>query len=180
MRYKYCPFYNSMVLRAHAFDKDTNLFLECKINLINYLFLYFWLFVAACGLSLVVVTRSYSLVVVYGLLNGDFSVLEHRLWTLRLQYLWNMGLVVPSHVGSSRPGTEPMSLALAGRFSAPGPSEKSLTNYFPLVWNIVLKPTIYCCTVSPHWENMLPSLRDKFMWTLWTRNWNLTWIVSLI
>ena len=46
----------------------------------NYIFFWLhWVFIAACGLSLVVESGGYSLVAVYGLLIGVASVVEHRL-----------------------------------------------------------------------------------------------------
>ena len=47
------------------------------LNLKKYILIYFWLswvFVAACGLSLVVVSGSYSLDAVHGLLTGVVSL----------------------------------------------------------------------------------------------------------
>ena len=46
------------------------------------------------------------------------------------QQLWLTGLVAPRHVGSPRPGLEPMSPALAGRFSTTAPPGKPLVCYF--------------------------------------------------
>ena len=96
-----------------------------------------YLFLAARGLhccarlSLVVVSRDYSLVAVCGLLIivgsrarglGGFSsqVLESRLsnygaWALLLCSMWDL----------PGPGLEPMSPALAGRFPSFRPPEKS-------------------------------------------------------
>ena len=44
----------------------------------------------------------------------------------RAQQLWLGGLITPRHVGSSRPGLEPISPALAGRFLTTAPPGKSL------------------------------------------------------
>ena len=63
-----------------------------------YLFWLHWVFVAAHGLSLVVVSSGYSLVVVLGLLSAVASlVVEHG-----LQYFWNTDLVALWYVESSR------------------------------------------------------------------------------
>lgn len=58
---------------------------------------------------------------VHGLLAVAASLVEER----RLQWLWHMVLVAPRHVGSSGPGIEPPSPALAGGVLATGPRGKS-------------------------------------------------------
>ena len=45
-------------------------------------------------------------------------------WRVQGQYLWRTGPVALQHVESPRPGVEPMSPALAGRFSTTGPPGK--------------------------------------------------------
>ena len=73
------------------------------MNFKRHLFLYFWLhwaFVAACGLSLVAVSRAYSLV--HGLLSVVASLLEdHGLYGTWAQYLWLTGLIALPHVEAS-------------------------------------------------------------------------------
>ena len=55
------------------------------------------------GLSLVVMSRGYSLVAVHRFLLVVASlVAEHGLWALRLQQLWRLGLAALQHVGSSQ------------------------------------------------------------------------------
>ena len=91
----------------------------------NYLFIYFWLhwvFVAACGLSLVVAGRVYALVWCAGFSLqwllflwsmgsrhvgfSSFGTWAQQFWLMgprvQAQQLWRTGLVVPRHVGSSR------------------------------------------------------------------------------
>ena len=94
------------------------------INLF-YIFIYFWLhwvFIAACGLSLVVASRGYSLLQCAGFSlwwllllqsmgsrHAGFSscgMWAQQLWLTgsraQAQQLWRTGLVAPQHVGSSR------------------------------------------------------------------------------
>ena len=85
-----------------------------------YLLVYFWLcwvFIAACGLSLVAV---------HGLLSVVASlIVEHRLECSGTQ-------------GLPRPGIRPASPALAGRFSVTGPPEKSPRPKFLRKWSGLL------------------------------------------
>ena len=46
------------------------------------------------------------------------------------QQLWRTDLVVPRHVGSSQTRIEPVSPALAGRFSTTAPPGKPTTTFF--------------------------------------------------
>ena len=94
-------------------------------NKFIYLFIYFWLcwvFIAACGLSLVVASRGYSslwcagfslswLLLLWstGSRHAGFSscgTQAQQLWltgcSAQAQLLWRTGLVAPRHVGSSR------------------------------------------------------------------------------
>ena len=90
-----------------------------------------WVFVAACGFSLVVADRGYSTAEVHRLLL--LQSLSPR--TCRLQELWQAGSIVVAHglhysvtrqhVGSSQTRIEPVSPALAGRFLNTGPPGKS-------------------------------------------------------
>ena len=93
-----------------------------------YLFIYFWLrwvFVAACGLSLVEVSRGYSSLQSTGSRHTGFSscvtwALERRLSScgaraLLLHGMWDL----------PRPGLEPVSPALAGGFLTTAPPRKS-------------------------------------------------------
>ena len=70
------------------------LFLK-KIYFYSFMFNYFWLhwvFIALHGLSLVAVSRGYSLFPVYGFLFSMASlVAEHRLQKSWAQQLWHMG-----------------------------------------------------------------------------------------
>ena len=89
-----------------------------------------WVFIAACGLSLIAASRGYSLVALCGLLIAMTSlVAEHELQSVQASVVVACGL---SHCGTRaqlalcrwnppRPGIEPASLALVGGFSPIGP-----------------------------------------------------------
>ena len=79
-----------------------------------------WAFVASHGLSLVVESRGYSLVVVSGLTVVASLVTEHR-----LNCCGPYGLMALQHVRCYRSGIEPSFPALAGRFFTTEPPGKS-------------------------------------------------------
>ena len=87
----------------------------------NYLFCLYWVFVAACGLSLAEVSGSYSSLWCSGfswcylLLSQCTGSKAGRLLQLWHHSTWNL----------PGPGVEPLSLALAGRFLTTEPSGKS-------------------------------------------------------
>ena len=103
-----------------------NFFLNFK-KLINFYFWLCWVFVATCGLSLVVLSRGYSL------LRGPGFSLP---WLLLLQSTGSRRsssvIVVPglscpaAYVIFPGPRIKPMPLALAGRFLTTRPPEKAL------------------------------------------------------
>ena len=109
--------------------------LEFKVHsslcLLFFIFWLFWVFVVVCRLSLVAVSWV-TLVSVRGLLSEVASlVAEHRLYSVgsvvavhRLSCPEARGILVP------RPGIEPMSPALAGRFLTTGPPGKSCLLFF--------------------------------------------------
>ena len=118
-------------------------------------FIYFWLcwvLVAPCGLSLVVASGGYSLVVAHRLLHVVASLfVKHRLQSaqassscsMRAQQLWLMGLAAPRHVGSSPTRDQTCVPSLQGGFLTTGPPGKPKTAYillklrlFPGVCNI--------------------------------------------
>ena len=80
-----------------------------------------------CGLSLVVVSRGYSLVAVYRLLIAVTSLAEHRFWGILGSAVMVHRLSCPPLVVQNlpRPGIEPMSPALAGKFFTTGLPGKS-------------------------------------------------------
>ena len=95
-----------------------------------FIFWLFWVFVVVCRLSLVAVSWV-TLVSVRGLLSEVASlVAEHRLYSVgsvvavhRLSCPEARGILAP------RPGIEPMSPALAGRFLTTGPPGKSCLHF---------------------------------------------------
>ena len=109
-----------------------------QVFFLKILILYFWLcqvFIAAQGLSLVVESRGYSLVAVHGVLFVVASLVEDKFQAHALQQLQHPGSVVvvtwaqvPGGMWNlPRPGSEPMSSTLAGRFLSTVPPQKSLT-----------------------------------------------------
>ena len=108
---------------------------------INFGFWLRWVFIAVyglSGLSLVVVSGGYSLLAVCRLIEVAFLVVGHRLQcvrapvvaTYRLQQVGSVvvahRLICPTAWDLPRPGIEPVSPALQGRFSTTGPPEKPL------------------------------------------------------
>ena len=64
-------------------------------NITSYLFWLYWVFMAVCGLSLVVASGGGCLLIaVHKFLLVAPCVAEHRLWARGLQCLWHMGPVV--------------------------------------------------------------------------------------
>ena len=121
----------------------------CFFKNLFYLFIYFWLcwvFVAARGLSLVVVSGGYSSLRCAGfslqqLLSlwsmgsrhvgfSSCSTRAQQLWLTgsraQAQQLWCSGLVAPGMWDLPGPGIEPMSPELAGGFLTTAPPRKSL------------------------------------------------------
>ena len=106
-------------------------------SMITYSFFFFfnifffwlcWVTITVRGLSLVVANGGYCSLQCAGFSLWWPLVAEHGLQACRLQQLWlagsraqaqqlwHTGFVAPRHVGSSRPGLEPVSPALAGGF----------------------------------------------------------------
>ena len=126
-------------IKIWAWEKDQEGFGFFFLNKFIYLFIYFWLcwvFVAVRGLSVVAVSRGYSLLQCAGFSlswllllwstgsrSAGFSSCGtwfQQLWLVgsraQAQYLWCTGLVAPRMWDLPRPGLEPVSLALAGKF----------------------------------------------------------------
>ena len=104
-----------------------------------YLFIYFWLhrvFVAVCMLCLIAEHNLSS----HGMQALDCRLISCGMWTLLPHVMWNL----------PRPGIEPVSPALAGRFLTTEPLGKSYKfffRFFPLILqNIVY--TSLCYTVD--------------------------------
>ena len=111
------------------------------IHLFIYLFIYFWLhwvFVAACGLSLVVASGGYSSLRCTGFLlrwllllqstgsrRTGFSSCSSRALGCRLRSCGAKAYLLCGMWGLPRPGLEPVSPALAGRFLTAAPPGKS-------------------------------------------------------
>ena len=113
---------------------------------IMYLFIYFWLhrvFVAVCMLCLIAEHNLSS----HGMQALDCRLISCGMWTLLPHVMWNL----------PRPGIEPVSPALAGRFlttEPPGKSYKFFFRFFPLILqNIVY--TSLCYTVDLCWLSIL-------------------------
>ena len=106
-------------------------FLNC--NLI-YLFIYFWLcwvFVSVRGLSLVAASGGHSSSRCAGLFIIAASLVgEHRLQTSRLSSCGSRAQLLRGMWDPPRPGLEPVSPALAGRFSTTAPPGKPVTCFY--------------------------------------------------
>ena len=93
-----------------------------------YLFIYLWLcwvFVSVLGLSLVAASGGHSSSRCAGLLTIAASpVAAHRLQTRRLSNCGSRAQLLRGMWGLPRPGLEPVSPALAGRFSTTAPPGK--------------------------------------------------------
>ena len=102
-----------------------------------YLFIYFWLcwvFVSVRGLSLVVASRGHSSSQCAGLSLSRPLVAEHRLQTCRLSSCGSRAQLLRGIWDLPRPGLEPVSPALAGRFSTTAPPGKPLLLSFMITY----------------------------------------------
>ena len=95
------------------------------INLFIYLFMLCWVFVSVRGLSLVAASRGHSSSRCTGL-TVVASVVANRLQTRRLSSCGSRAQLLHGMWDLPRPGLEPMSPALAGRFSTTAPPGKPL------------------------------------------------------
>ena len=101
----------------------------------KYLFFYLWLcwvFVSVQGLSLVVASGGHSWWRSAGLSLSRPLVAEHRLQTRRLSSCGSRAELLRGMWGLPRPGLEPASPALAGRFSTTAPPGKPCNGFFKL------------------------------------------------
>ena len=100
-----------------------------------YLFIYFWLcwvFVSVRGLSPVAASGGHSSLRCTGLSLSRPLVVEHRLQMRRLSSCGSRAQLLRGMWDLPRPGLEPVSPALAGRFSTTEPPGKPLK----LIFNI--------------------------------------------
>ena len=98
-----------------------------------YLFIHFWVcwvFVSVRGLSLVAASGGHSSSWCAGLSLSWPLVVEHRLQTHRLSSCGSRAHLLRGMWDLHRPGLEPVSPALAGRFSTTAPPGKPLNIYF--------------------------------------------------
>ena len=98
------------------------------LNFILFIFFYFWLcwvFVSVRGLSLVAASGGHSSSRCAGLsLLRPLFVVEHKLQTRRLSSCGSRAQLLRGMWDLPRPGLEPVSPALAGRFSTAAPPGK--------------------------------------------------------
>ena len=101
------------------------------LNLFIYLFLWLcWVFVSVQGLSLVAASGGHSSPRCAGLSTIAASpVAEHRLQTCRLSNCGSRAQLLHGMWDLPRPGPEPVSPALAGRFSTTAPPGKPQHSY---------------------------------------------------
>ena len=100
-----------------------------------YLFIYLWLcwvFVSVRGLSLVAASGGHSSSRCAGLSLSRTLVAEHRLQTRRLSSCGSQTQLLRGMWDLPRPGLEPVSPALAGRFSTTAPPGKPPKLFFTL------------------------------------------------
>ena len=89
-----------------------------------------WVFVSVRGLSLVVASGGHSSSRCVGLSLSWLLVAEHRLQTLRLSNCGSRAELLRGMWDLPRPGLEPTSPALAGRFSTTAPPGKPKNIFF--------------------------------------------------
>ena len=89
-----------------------------------------WVFVSVRGLSLVAASGGHSSSLCAGLSLSRPLVAEHRLQTRRLSSCGSRAELLRGMWDLPRPGLEPASPALAGRFSTTAPPGKPLIQYF--------------------------------------------------
>ena len=100
-----------------------------ELTCFTYLFTFWglcWVFVSVRGLSLVVASGGHSSSRCAGLSLSRPLVVEHRLQTRRLSSCGSRAQLLRGMWDLPRPGLEPVSPALAGRFSTTAPPGKPL------------------------------------------------------
>ena len=144
----------SQILLVHTHLIPRSLFFFFY-NLFIILFFKFWLrwvFVAERGLSLVAVSGGYSSLRCAGFSSqwllllwstGSRVCRLQQLWLtgsrVQARQLWHTGLVAPRHSGSSGPGLEPVSPALAGRFLTTAPPGKPQISFKTYIHQIFIE-----------------------------------------
>ena len=126
-----------------------------------YIYFYFWLcwvFVSVRGLPPVAASGGHSSSRCVGLFSITASlVAEHKLQTHRLSSCGSWAQSLRGMCDTPRPGPEPMSPALAGRFSTTAPPGKPLCLSFSL--NIILLRLIYSVACI---GKLLPSMAEQY------------------
>lgn len=180
MRYKYCPFYNSMVLELmHLIEPEKSIFQTQ--NTFNKLFIsLFWGLCCYVRLSLAVVTRELLFSCgVYGLLIVVTSVLEQALDTWASVLVEHgLGCSLACGISQTRDGTHVP--CLSRQILSPWTIGEVLINDFSLSLKHCTQ-TYYLLlhSISSLRKKYASIFRDKFV-DIMNQGWNLTWIVSLI
>ena len=120
-----------------------------------------WVFVSVRGLSLVAASGGYSSSWCVGLSLSQPLVAEHRLQTRRLSSCGSRAQLLRSMWDLPRPGLEPMSPALAGRFSTTAPPGKprgkpfdfSSTRVGIKCWGTSVGLTVYPVSLDKVWKH---------------------------
>ena len=103
-----------------------------------------WVFIAACRLSLILTGGGYSFIVVW-----RFLLAVASLWSTGFSSCGTAAQLLCDTWDFSRPGTEPVSLALQGRFLTTGPPGKPCLVTFLIEKQIkLLVGAFVICTVS--------------------------------
>ena len=118
-------------MHCHDFTLLKNFFFFLEtfffFNFYLFIYIYFWLcwvFVSVRGLSLVAVSGGHSSSRCAGLTAAASLVAEHRLQMRRLSSCGSRAQLLRGMWDLPRPGLEPVSPALAGRFSTTAPPGK--------------------------------------------------------
>ena len=125
-----------------------HLFLYCAMPFFfkfTFIYIYFclcWVFVSVRGLSLVAASRGHSSSRCAGLsLSQPLLLAEHRLQTRRLSSCGSRAQPLRGMWDLPRPGLEPVSPALAGRFSTTAPPGKPCFIFYT---NEIIQYVFFC------------------------------------
>ena len=136
-------------LESHTRPRHTSL---AFFFFLIYLFIYFWVcwvFVSVRGLSLVVASGGHSSSQCMDLSLSRPLVVEHKLQTRRLSNCGSRAQLLYSMWDLPRPGLEPVSPALAGRFSTtapPGKPQPSFDGYIGVWYQTAVQVVGLCNT----------------------------------
>ena len=135
-------FHVLVIVNSVAMNTGVHVYIFLFLKIIYFHFWLYWIFVAACGLSLVSASQGYNLVAVCGVSHcrgfsccgaWDLGTWPSVVAVDRLSYpnnMWNL----------PGPGIEPVLPALAGKFLTTGPTEKSCMYFCELCFSLGMCP----------------------------------------